>query len=191
MVRRQRRRTQAPAFRVAPVIGNGAYAHVRALPNPPNDARSVAKRLHDIGFAVSEGVDLDRAAMQKMTRDILREAARAQVALVYYAGHGVQIDGRNYLVPVDVRLQAGTGVTEAMIDMGTILAALDDPFRTNILVFDACRNNPLEPQVASAAPSRAIEAGSGLAPPTSLGAGAISGAWSNSSLLGDVYLAEK
>jgi uncharacterized caspase-like protein len=94
-------------WRVALAIGNGAYAHVKALPNPPNDARSIAKSLRDIGFAVSEGIDLDRAVMQKMTRDFLREAARAQVALVYYAGHGVQIEGRNYLVPVDVRLQRG------------------------------------------------------------------------------------
>src|SRR5260370_15309357 len=71
--------------RVALVMGNGAYAHVSALPNPPNDARSVAKSLRDIGFAVSEDVDLARAAMQKMTRDFLLEAVQAQVALVYYA----------------------------------------------------------------------------------------------------------
>lgn len=63
---------------MALIIGNGAYAHVKALPNPPNDARVVARALRDIGFTVSEGVDLDRAAMQKMTRDFLREAARAQ-----------------------------------------------------------------------------------------------------------------
>ena len=88
--------------------------------------------------------------MQKTTRDFLREAARAQVAVVYYAGHGVQIDGRNYLVPVDVQLQAGASPTDAMIDMDTILAGLDDQVRTNILILDACRNNPLEPQVASA-----------------------------------------
>ena len=156
-------------LRVALVIGNGAYAAVRALPNPPNDARSVAKSLRDIGFTVSEGIDLDRATMQKMTRDFLREAARAQVALVYYAGHGVQIDGRNYLIPVDVRLQAGGNITDGMVDMDTILAALDDQVRTNILIFDACRNNPLEPQVASTGPNRAIEAGSGLAAPTALG----------------------
>jgi uncharacterized caspase-like protein len=162
--------------RVALVIGNGAYAHVKALPNPPNDARSIAKSLRHIGFAVSEGVDLDRAAMQKMTRDFLRDAARAEVALVYYAGHGVQIDGRNYLVPVDVRLQAGRNITDGMTDMDTILAGLDDEVRTNILIFDACRNNPLEPQVASAGPNRAIEAGSGLAAPTALGPGATLGA---------------
>ena len=163
--------------RMALVIGNGAYSHVKALPNPPNDARAVAKSLRDIGFAVTEGVDLDRAAMQKMTRDFLREAARAQLAIVYYAGHGVQIDGRNYLIPVDVELRSGTSMTASMIDMDTIMAGLDDHVRTNILIFDACRNNPMAPQVASAGANRGIEGGaSGLAAPTSLGSGATLGA---------------
>jgi tetratricopeptide (TPR) repeat protein len=162
--------------RVALVIGNGAYANVKALPNPPNDARAIARSLRDIGFAVSEGIDLDRPAMQKMTRDFLREAVRAQIAVVYYAGHGVQIDGRNYLIPVDAKLETGHTVTETMIDMDTILAALDDPVRTNILIFDACRNNPLEPQTASSAPDRAVAAGPGLAAPASLGPGATFGA---------------
>ena len=118
-----------PGKRLALVIGNGAYAHVKALPNPANDARAVARSLRDIGFTVSEGIDLDRAAMQKVTRDFLREAARAQVALVYYAGHGVQVDGRNYLIPVDVELKPGAGMTEAMIDMDTIMAGLDAAVR--------------------------------------------------------------
>ncbi|OKO72102.1 peptidase C14, caspase catalytic subunit p20 [Bradyrhizobium sp. NAS80.1] len=165
-----------PGKRMALVIGNGAYAHVKALPNPPNDARAVAKSLRDIGFTVSEGVDLDRTAMQKVTREFLREAARAQVAVVYYAGHGVQVDGRNYLIPVDVELKAGSSMTEAMIDMDTIMAGLDDQVRTNILIFDACRNNPMAQQVASAGSNRGIEGASGLAAPTSLGAGATLGA---------------
>jgi tetratricopeptide (TPR) repeat protein len=236
--------------RVALVIGNGAYAHVKALPNPPNDAHAIAKNLRDLGFAVSEGIDLDRAAMQKITRDFLLDAAHAQTAVLYFAGHGVQVDGRNFLVPVDIRLQPGVNPIETMIDMDTILAALDDQVRTNILIFDACRNNPMAERVASAGPSRGIEAG-GLAPPsapvagTTLGAGTLiafatapgqvaldgEGAnspfsaalsrhigtpglevqqmltrvraevvaatrskqvpWSNSSLLGEVYLAEK
>jgi hypothetical protein len=159
----------ARGTRMALIIGNGGYAHVKALPNPPNDARAVAKCLRDIGFTVSEGVDLDRAAMQKMTRDFLREAARAQIVVVYYAGHGVQVDGRNYLIP-------GARMTDAMIDMDTIMAGLDDQVRTNISIFDACRNNPMAQQVASAGTSRAIEAASGLAAPTSLGAGATLGA---------------
>jgi uncharacterized caspase-like protein len=162
------------------VIGNGTYTHVKALPNPSNDARSIARSLRDIGFAVTEGIDLDRAAMQTMTREFLREAARAQVAVVYYAGHGVQIDGRNYLVPVDIQFQSGTDVTAAMMDMDTIMAGLDDQVRTNILILDACRNNPMAPKVASTGASRgiegSIEAGSGLAAPTSLGAGSTLGA---------------
>jgi len=162
--------------RMALVIGNGAYAHVKALPNPPNDARAVAKSLRDIGFTVSEGVDLDRTAMQTITREFLRDAARAQVALVYYAGHGVQVDGRNYLIPVDVELKPGANMTEAMIDMDTIMAGLDDQVRTNILIFDACRNNPMAQHVATADTNRGIEGASGLAAPTSLASGATLGA---------------
>jgi tetratricopeptide (TPR) repeat protein len=166
----------ARGTRMALIIGNGAYAHVKGLPNPPNDARAVARSLRDIGFTVSEGVDLDRAAMQKMTRDFLRDAARAQVVVVYYAGHGVQVDGRNYLIPVGVELKPGAGMTEAMIDMDTIMAGLDDQVRTNILIFDACRNNPMAQQVASTGSSRGIEGASGLAAPSSLGSGATLGA---------------
>src|SRR4029078_9911269 len=97
--------------RVALGICNGAYARVRPLPNPTNDARAMAKSLRDIGFVVTEGTDLDRTAMQATIRAFLRDAARSQVALVYYAGHGVQIDGRNYLAPIDIQLQAGSSTT--------------------------------------------------------------------------------
>jgi tetratricopeptide (TPR) repeat protein len=162
--------------RVALVIGNGAYARVRPLPNPTNDARAMAKSLRDIGFVVTEGTDLDRTAMQATIRDFLRDAARSQVAVVYYAGHGVQIDGRNYLAPIDIQFQAGSGMTEAMMDMDTIMAGLDDQVRTNILILDACRNNPMAPKLASAGPARDVEAGPGLAAPATLGSGATSGA---------------
>jgi Tfp pilus assembly protein PilF len=162
--------------RVALVIGNGGYMHVRPLVNPSNDARSIAKSLRDIGFAVKEGVDLDRIAMQKTIRDFLREAAQAHVAVVYYAGHGVQVEGRNYLVPIDVEFKAGSRMTEAMMDMDTIMAGLDDQVRTNILILDACRNNPMAPKVASTGTERGIDIGSGLAAPTTLGAGSTLGA---------------
>ena len=166
----------ATGLRIALVIGNGAYAHVKALPNPTNDARAIAKSLRDIGFTVAEGRDLDRDTMQKTIRDFLLQAARAQVALVYYAGHGVQIDGRNYLVPIDIQFQSGTKMTDAMVDMDTIMAGLDDQVRTNILILDACRNNPMAPQTAPAGTNRGIEAGSGLAAPATLGAGSTLGA---------------
>ncbi|MGY4480782.1 caspase family protein [Bradyrhizobium sp. USDA 3364] len=166
----------ATGRRVALVIGNGGYAHVKVLPNPPNDARAIAKSLRDIGFTVSEGLDLDRDAMQRTIHDFLREATRSQIAVVYYAGHGVQVDGRNYLVPVDIEFKAGSRMTDAMVDMDVIMAGLDDQIRTNILILDACRNNPMAPQVASAGPSRGIEAGSGLAAPATLGSGSTLGA---------------
>jgi hypothetical protein len=163
--------------RVALVIGNSAYARVRPLPNPTNDARAMARSLREIGFVVTEGTDLDRAAMQATIRDFLRDAARSQVAVVYYAGHGVQIDGRNYLVPVDVQLQGSGGLTDTMMDLDTIMSGLDDQIRTNILILDACRNNPMAPRVASTGPARDIEAGSaGLAAPSMLGNGATFGA---------------
>jgi tetratricopeptide (TPR) repeat protein len=161
--------------RVALVIGNGAYQHVTALPNPASDARSIAKNLRDIGFDVSEGLDLDTAAMKKIADDFLLKAAQAQVAVLYYAGHGVQIDGRNYLVPVDVRLQAGVNSAETMTDMDTLLAGLDDQVRTNILMFDACRNNPMTQQTASAGSSRAIAVVAGLAAPSAPASGAARG----------------
>ena len=171
----QRRRAET-SRRLALVIGNGAYAHVKPLPNPTNDARAMAKSLRDIGFVVTEGTDLDRTAMQATIRDFLRDAARAQVAVVYYAGHGLQIDGHNYLVPIDIQLRPGSGVTEAMMDLDTIMAGLDDQVRTNILILDACRNNPTAPKLASAGPARDIEGGAGLAAPATLGAGATRGA---------------
>src|SRR5262245_21252738 len=161
----------ATGRRVALVIGNGAYTHVKALPNPSNDARAVAKSLRGIGFVVTEGIDLDRVGMQNMIREFLREAARSQVAIVYYAGHGVQIDGRNYLVPVDAQLKPGGSLTDMMTDMDTIMAGLDDQLRTNILIMDACRNNPMAPQAAAAGTGRAIEGGASLAAPSALGTG--------------------
>ena len=83
--------------RVALVIGNGRYQNATLLPNPANDARAVAKALRDIGFDVTEGVDLDRTGMERCIRDFLRKAMSARLALLFYAGHGMQVDGKNYL----------------------------------------------------------------------------------------------
>jgi hypothetical protein len=123
-----------------------------------------------------EGSALDQTAIQKTTGDFLRDAARAQIAIVYCTGHGVRIDGRKYLVRVDVQLTAGRNITDGTIDMVTILAGVDDQVRTNILILDACRNNQLEQRVASAGPEPGHRSGSGPAAPTVLGAGATLGA---------------
>jgi tetratricopeptide (TPR) repeat protein len=164
--------------RVALVIGNGAYAHVTALPNPPNDARAVARTLRGLGFEVTEGINADNSGLQKLTRDFLLNATGAKIALLYYAGHGVQIDGHNFLVPVDISKDSALNLMAAMTDMDTILAGLEDQVRTNILIFDACRNNPfVAEKAADAAPAgRALSITTGLATPGSLGAGATAGA---------------
>ena len=145
--------------RLALVIGNGAYVNSTQLPNPPNDARAVARALRQIGFTVIEGVDLDRSGMDRTIVEFLRKAALARIAIVFYAGHGVEIDGKNYLLPIDAKSIERTTVTFELIDIDRIIAGLDDEARTNIIILDACRDNPLESRVATRSAAR----GGGLA----------------------------
>src|SRR6516162_7135753 len=91
--------------RVALVIGNSKYVNVDPLPNPANDARVIAQALRDIGFDVTDGFDLARDGMEQQIREFLRKAENARVRLFYYAGHGLQVDDRNYLVPVNTKLE--------------------------------------------------------------------------------------
>jgi tetratricopeptide (TPR) repeat protein len=172
------RRTDAGSERrIALIIGNGAYGSVSPLPNPSNDARTVAKGLRDIGFDVSEGIDLDRAAMERLLRGFMRSAVTAQVAVIFYAGHGVQIDGKNYLLPVDVRADTVQSLIAGMTDVDMLLAGLDGQIRTNIIILDACRDNPLEQRSAAAGGGgRSVGVRPGLAAPGSLGAGETRGA---------------
>jgi uncharacterized caspase-like protein len=163
--------------RIALVIGNGAYTNASALPNPPNDARAVARTLREIGFEVTEGVDLDRSAMDRNVRDFLLKASVARLAVLFYAGHGMQIDGHNYLVPIDASFTSTDDIPKSLADLDTILVGLDDQIRTNIVILDACRDNPMaKKSVAENAASRSVAVRSGLAAPSSLGKGESSGA---------------
>lgn len=133
----------ASGGRLALVIGNGAYAPPDKLDNPPNDARAVAQALRGIGFDVIEGIDLDHAAMLRALRSFLLKASSARIALLYYAGHGVQIRGENYLVPTDAKLLSEATVELELINLDKqILNGLNDEARANIVILDACRNNP-------------------------------------------------
>lgn len=158
--------------RVALVIGNGNYLNATPLPNPANDARAVAKALSDIGFDITEGVDLDRAAMERRIRDFLRKAASARVALLFYAGHGMQVDGKNYLVPVDAKLEAASDLSFETIDLDKILDTLNDPAHTSIVILDACRDNPLARSFARRlGATRSAAVPNGLAAYSTLGTG--------------------
>ena len=152
----------ATGIRLALVIGNGAYVNATPLANPPNDAAAVAKTLREIGFEVIDGTNLDRAGMERVVREFLRKAPGARVTLLYYAGHGMQVEGRNYLVPVDAKLAAPSDLPFETLELDKVLAGLDDEARANIIVLDACRDNPLARGFASklgATRSAAVPAG--------------------------------
>ena len=163
--------------RVALVMGNGSYRNVPALSNPTNDAKAIAKNLRDMGFEVIERTDLDSAGMKSSIATFIRATSTAHLALMFYAGHGMQIDGKNYLVPIDVRLDGTGDITSEMPDLDSILAGLDDRIRTNVIILDACRDNPMaQKAVQVAGASRSVAVRSGLAAPSGLGAGATLGA---------------
>lgn len=162
--------------KLALVIGNGAYRAASPLPNPPRDAKLVAGQLRDIGFETIEGIDLDRDGMRRELTAFLAKAPTARIALVFFAGHGLQIDGRNYLVPVDAHLDGSRKLADDLIDLDFVLAGLDDKLRTSVIVLDACRDNPFreKPGVADAT-GRSVEVRAGLASPSGLGGAATSG----------------
>src|SRR5262245_39125288 len=100
----------AQGERVALVLGNSAYQHTPRLENPRNDAADMASALVKLGFKVIEGFDLDKAAMDRTIRNFARTLTGADVGLFFYAGHGLQIGGQNYLIPVDAKLEDATGL---------------------------------------------------------------------------------
>lgn len=160
--------------RIALVIGNGAYVNANPLPNPPNDAHVIAGALRDIGFDVQEGENLGRTAMESQLHDFLRKASGASIVLLFYAGHGMQIDGKNYLVPVDAKLAEPSDLAFETIEIDKLLDSLGDPGHTNIILLDACRDNPLARSFASHLPAtRSAAAGGGLAAYSAVGTGTL------------------
>jgi TPR repeat protein len=144
--------------RVALVIGSGDYDHVLDLDNPANDAHDMAEVLRSLGFEVLEHIDVDYGGLIGATRAFGELAEAADVALFYYAGHAIQYEGQNFLVPIDARLDTAIDIDFELIEVDRILKQLRT--RTNIIFLDACRNNPFEDLTAV---SRAI-GGGGLAP---------------------------
>ena len=136
--------------RVALVIGNGAYDAFSRLANPPNDASDVAGALKSLGFKVTLGVNLDQERMQRMIADFSKEA-EGDVSLLYYAGHGLQLGGHNYLVPVGARLTNAEDIARETIPLDTVLAEMGRGKGVHLVFLDACRNNPLAGAAAAAA----------------------------------------
>jgi uncharacterized caspase-like protein len=131
--------------RVALVIGNSAYRTAPPLLNPRNDAEDVGRSLAALGFATIVAVDLDRAAMNDALERFSRIVKGADIALVYYAGHGMQLAGRNYLLPVDARLDGPEDVNRfRLMPLDDILEVMQGAPGARVVILDACRNNPVE-----------------------------------------------
>ncbi len=132
--------------RIALVIGNGAYRNVHPLDNPPRDAKLVAAALKDVGFqTVTLSNDLTRDKFFEVLRTFASDAEKADWAVVYYAGHGFEIGGVNYLVPVDARLAEDKDAEKEAVALEQVIAAVGGARKLRLVMLDACRDNPFAP----------------------------------------------
>ena len=152
-----------PGSRVALVIGNSNYRHATVLNNPKNDASDLAALLRKLGFDVVEGVDLDKYGMDNKIREFGRKLDNADVALFFYAGHGLQVGGKNYLVPVNALLERAGDLNLDTVEVDVVLAQMEAQKRVNLIFLDACRDNPLTRSFARRLGTRSTSVGQGLA----------------------------
>ena len=146
------------AGRVALVVGNSDYAHIGRLPNPVNDAADVGAALRRLGFEVTVEEDAGLSALTGALRAFTRASARADVALVFYAGHGMEMDGVNYLLPVDARLERDTDVHFETVTLDDVLVSTSGA-GLRLVILDACRNNPLARSMTRTVPTRNVSNG--------------------------------
>jgi uncharacterized caspase-like protein len=160
-----------PAFaekRVALVLGNSNYQNVAPLANPVNDSVKIAATLKDAGFDVVDSRrDLPAAETRRALRDFADRARDADIAVVYYAGHGIEVDGGNYLIPVDARLERDTDIYDEGLSLDRILIAIEPAKKLRLVILDACRDNPFSRSMKRTVASRAIGQGLAKVEPTS------------------------
>lgn len=146
--------------RVAMVIGNSAYKSVTPLPNPAKDAAAIGAMLTKAGFEVVDArEDLPAADMKRMIRDFSDKVREADIAVVFYAGHGIEVDGTNYLIPVDARLERDIDVEDETVSLDRIVRILDPAKKLRLVILDACRDNPFDRSMKRSLSSRAVERG--------------------------------
>src|SRR3982074_1964584 len=159
----------APADqRVALVIGNSSYRNVAKLSNPVNDSTAVAAMLKSAGFdKVESKLNLTVGELRKALRDFGNTSRDADVAVVYYAGHGLELDGTNYLIPVDATLETDTDVLDETLSLDRVMVAVEPARQWRLIVLDACRDNPVAKNMKRTMASRAIGRGLAKVEPTS------------------------
>lgn len=150
--------------RVALVVGNGAYVNAKALPNPINDAGDMAAVLKELGFTVVTGTNTNKVEFDQKVREFARTVRTAKVAAFFYAGHGMQVAGKNYAIPIDAKLEGAADLAVETVDIDQVVSIMEsDPNRVNLVFLDACRDNPLTRTFARNLPNtRAASVGSGL-----------------------------
>ncbi|MGI9435575.1 MAG: SUMF1/EgtB/PvdO family nonheme iron enzyme [Geminicoccaceae bacterium] len=150
--------------RIALVMGNSSYQYAETLPNPSNDAVAMGDALEGVGFDVTVGIDLDQRGMQEALRDFGLKAETADVALVYFAGHGIQVANSNYLLPIDAQLKRERDLIYEAAPLGIVMAEVSQARKLGIVILDACRNNPLADNLRqSLGPVRSKLVGAGMA----------------------------
>jgi hypothetical protein len=149
----------AEARRVALVIGNGAYKNVAPLENPGNDANDVAVTFERLGFDVLRVKDGTFDGMRRGLLDFARRARGSEIAIVFFAGHGMEVGGENYLIPVDAELKADVDVDHEAIALKTITPLVENASRLGLVILDACRNNPFASRMARTVRTRAVSRG--------------------------------
>ncbi len=146
-----------PERRVALVIGNSAYTAVPRLANPQRDATAISAALKRLGFEVVEGYDLRMDEMTGIVREFAQKLDGAKAGVVYYAGHGIAVGDENYLIPVDASLKSEADLDFRAVNVQLILRQMQRDERVNVLILDACRDNPFTTQLA--ARSRSVSRG--------------------------------
>lgn len=153
--------------RVALVVGNSSYQNAPLLPNPANDAAAITATLKSAGFDVVDSrLNLAATDMRRALREFADQARDADIALVYYAGHGIEIDGTNYLIPTDARLERDTDIYDEAFSLDRVLLAIEPARQLRVVIVDACRNNPFADSMKRTVASRSISRGLARVEPT-------------------------
>jgi uncharacterized caspase-like protein len=153
--------------RVALVIGNSSYQSVPPLANPAKDASAIAQLLKSAGFDVVQARnDLGHLEFKRAVREFTETSRQADIAVVYFAGHGIEIGGMNYLVPVDAKLARDYDAEDEAVPLDRLVRAIEPAKRLRLVILDACRDNPFTGTMQRTAAVRAMAQGLAEVEPT-------------------------
>ncbi|MGO9683213.1 MAG: caspase family protein [Beijerinckiaceae bacterium] len=145
--------------RVALVVGNSRYANVAALANPENDAKEIGRSFERLGFSVTQLLDANFDGLRKALLQFNRTAMGADIAVIYFAGHGMEVNDENWLLPVDAIVRSESDIDKEAVGLRTVMLAVSNTTRLGLVILDACRNNPFAARMLRASRSRAVQHG--------------------------------